>query len=325
MKCLACYKPLEDETEIAGEYHHRCARRVFRHEDPPAIQLRLRELDEQLLKVNLRGAMAGVQTKLSMTYEGRGSNGRLTIVGLWGEYILKPPSTTYGHLPENEDLTMHLATIAGIDTADHTLVRLEDGTLAYLTRRFDRSTKTRGSKNVVSTKLHVEDMCQLTERLTDDKYKGSMEQVGRMIRDNSEPVALNLLRFFERTLFSFLTGNADMHLKNWSLIRTPTNEHLLSPAYDLLSTKLAVAEDEEEMALPLNGKKSNLRRKDFDSLAESIGLPTGLRDNTYRNFQKRLPKMNDFIGQSFLSQENIERYLQLILSRASRIGLIPEE
>jgi serine/threonine-protein kinase HipA len=322
MNCLACYQPLEGKYAITGKYHRHCARHIFHHDFPPIIDLPLQNVEEHLLKIELKGAMAGVQTKLSMTYEGNGTQGRLTIVGLWGEYILKPPSSQYFALPENEDLTMHLAKIAGIQTARHTLVRLGSGELAYLTRRFDRISPMRLPKNAVSDKLHIEDMCQLTERLTEDKYKGSMEQIGKIIKEHSDNPQLDQLSFFERTLFCFLTGNADMHLKNWSLMRTPTNVLMLSPAYDLLSTKLAIPEDDEEMALPLNGKKSNLKRQDFDSFAERIGLSAVLRDNTYRNFKKRIPIMMDFVHSSFLSVQSNAAYREIIQSRSERIGLI---
>jgi serine/threonine-protein kinase HipA len=322
MNCLKCYQPLEGRYAVTGEYHRHCARLIFHHDVSPTIDFPLQEVEEYLLKIELRGAMAGVQTKLSMTYEGKGKQGRLTIVGLWGEYILKPPSSTYFELPQNEDLTMHLAEIAGIGIADHSLVRLEDSSLAYLTRRFDRLTTNRGLKKEALSKLHVEDMCQLTERLTEDKYQGSMEQIGRVIKSFSNNPLWDLLRLFERALFVFLTGNADMHLKNWSLMRKPDNVLMLSPAYDLLSTKLAMPEDDEEMALTLNGKKSNLKRQDFDSFAERIGLPTGLRDNTYRNFKKRIPMMMNFILSSFLSEQSNAAYREIIQLRGERIGLI---
>ena len=321
MDCLACYQPLEGIYAIVGEYHRHCARHIFHHDNPPTIDFPLQDVEEHLLKIELRGAMAGVQTKLSMTYEGKGKQGRLTIVGLWGEYILKPPSNQYVELPENEDLTMHLAEIAGIGIANHTLVRLEDNSLAYLTRRFDRVTTNRGLKKEASSKLHVEDMCQLTERLTEDKYQGSMEQIGRVIKNYSDNPLWDVLRLFERALFCFLTGNADMHLKNWSLLRTSANVLMLSPAYDLLSTKFALPEDDEEMALPLNGKKNNLQRRDFDAFAERIGLPVGLRDTMYRNFKKRIPAMMDFIHSSFLSEQSKITYREIIRVRSERIGL----
>ena len=321
MNCLKCYQPLEGRFAITGEYHRHCARHIFHHDFPPVIDLPLEGFEEHLLKIELRGAMAGVQTKLSMTYEGKGKNGRLTIVGLWGEYILKPHSKQYVELPENEDLTMHLAEIAAIGIADHSLVRLDDGSLAYLTRRFDRLSARHSHAKSASSKLHVEDMCQLTERLTDDKYQGSMEQIGRIIKNYSDNPMWDFLRLFERALFIFLTGNADMHLKNWSLWRTSSNVLMLSPAYDLLSTKLAIPEDDEEMALPLNGKKSNLKRQDFDSFAERIGLPEGLRDTTYRNFKKNIPAMIDFIHSSFLSEQSKTAYREIIRERSERIGL----
>ena len=130
---------------------------------------------------------------------------------------------TFQHLPENEDLTMHLAEAFNIPAAMHSLIRLKSGELAYITKRFDRIKK---------EKLALEDMCQLTETLTNDKYRSSMEKVGKCIEKYSTRPGLDNLIFFETAIFNFLTGNADMHLKNFALLTTKENDIVLSPAYD---------------------------------------------------------------------------------------------
>ncbi len=173
-----------------------------------------------------------MQAKLSLHLTGtskEGSDRRFTVVGLWGGYILKPPTATYPQLPEVEDVTMHLAQLAKIKTAPHSLVRLQSGSLAYLTKRIDRTNK---------GKLAMEDFCQLTERPTEDKYRGSTEQIAKAILKFSATPGLDVVNFFELVLFSFLTGNADMHLKNFSLLEQPGLGMTLAPAYDLVNTAL---------------------------------------------------------------------------------------
>ncbi|WP_242917242.1 HipA domain-containing protein [Pontibacter liquoris] len=207
--------------------------------------------------------VTGVQPKLSLELsagEREGAPKRLTNVGLWGGYILKPPSKHYIELPEVEDLTMHLATIAGITVVPHSLIRLQSGNLAYITRRIDRTRK---------GKLHKEDMCQHTERLAEDKYHGSYEQIAKSIRRYSTNPGLDVVNFYEQVLFSFLIGNADMHLKNFSLLLQPALGPVLAPAYDLVATALVNRADEKDMALMLNGKK----KKSAAKISQQLSTP----------------------------------------------------
>jgi serine/threonine-protein kinase HipA len=134
---------------------------------------------------------------------------------LHGNYILKPPSTEYKELPQNEDVTMHLANLVKIKTAQHCLIRLHSGELAYITKRFDRNKK---------DKIAVEDFCQLTENLTEHKYRGSIEKVAKTTQKFTTNKGLEVLRLFELVLFCYLTGNADMHLKNFALIENAFGE-----------------------------------------------------------------------------------------------------
>ncbi len=276
--CLLCYQPLDsNETN----YHGACNRKFFGKNHPPALPYRLDQLDE-LAKNIVRSSVTvpGVQAKLSLHLAKRGKESeRLTLVGLWGNYILKPPVDRFPQMPEIEDLTMHLARFFKISTVPHALIPLQSGELAYITRRIDRD------KN--GLKMHMEDMCQLTERLTEDKYKGSMEQVAKAILKFTSNPVLDVIRFFEVTLFSFITGNADMHLKNFSLIYDKQSLIHLSPAYDMLSTRMLIAEkdDPEELALTLNGKKSNFKLKNFVKCAENIGLNKKQFQNSIKQFQ----------------------------------------
>lgn len=308
-KCLYCYLPLK-EDEI--DFHPGCSKIFFGTENIPEIDFGLEEIDNLALKVLGRSvALTGVQPKLSieLSKEKKGKN-RLTIVGLWGNYILKPPFVRFPEMPEVEDLTMHLAELVGIKTAEHSLIRLKSGELAYISKRFDR---------LKTTKLHLEDMAQITEMLTERKYSGSMEKVGKAILKYSDYTGNDAIRFFELTLFCFITGNADMHLKNFSLLTNEENEITLSPAYDLLSTKILMPEDKEELALNLNGEKSNLRKKDFELFAEKLGISSKLKENIYKRFFTSIDSFNDMINKSFIKDETKSLYKELIEQRLDRL------
>lgn len=311
-KCLYCYAPVED----GFHYHPKCSRKFFGLEVPPCLPYDIMELKEVAKKIIQRSVtVPGVQAKLSLQIEkSRKEGNRFTMVGLWGNYILKPPVEKYPELPQNEDMVMHLAKLFKIRTVPHALIPLRSGELAYISRRIDRTKKNK--------KIHMEDLCQLSERLTEDKYKGSMEQVARVIRSYSSNPLLDVLSLFEITLFSFLTGNADMHLKNFSLIYED-ELHMLSPAYDLLSTRLVIPEkdDPEEMALTLNGKKSKFKESDFKLFSKNIGLNEKQVDNVLRKFENTLPKAYDFIDHSFLSDNKKEEFRELLAIRASRLLL----
>ena len=309
--CLYCYKPLPDGNV---EFHAKCSRQFFGTATLPVLDYGSEEMEELARDIVVRSvAVTGVQPKLSLTIEpdpGDPKRSRLTIVGLWGSYILKPPTKAFPHLPENEDVTMHLAALFGIQTARHSLLRLKSGELAYITKRFDRQGH---------TKLSLEDFCQLTETMTADKYRGSMEKVGRhLLRYSSRP-GLDANYFFEIALFSFLSGNGDMHLKNFSLLTTPQGEVVLSPAYDLLCTKLALPEDGEEMALTINARKRKLGRGDFDLLGQRLQIPEKALQNIYVKFAKNIKVALSLIDTCFLPDEMKTAYKTLMSERAARI------
>lgn len=284
----------------------------------PYTEDQMLELGEQVIKSQV--AVTGVQPKLSLDIEkpvkqgaGQKTPQRFTIVGLWGAYILKPPTKRYPQLPELEDLTMHLAALAGIATVPHSLIRMQGGNLAYITKRIDRNKK---------IKLQMEDMCQLTERLTEDKYKGSYEQVGKAILKYSNNPVLDLINFCEQILFSFLTGNADMHLKNFSLIEQTGSGFILAPAYDLVASALVVQGDTEELALNCNGKKRKLQRKDFDIFISSFKvLEEKVIQHMYNKFSNIIESWLQFIPNSFIDQRLQEQYMALIQQRAKVLGL----
>lgn len=300
--CLYCYQQL-NETE--QDFHSSCAKKMFGTKQAPIIAFNLKQLEELAKQIVIKSvAVTGVQPKLSLEVEKHKNElSRLTIVGLHGNFILKPPSPEYKELPQNEDVTMHLANLVKIKTAHHCLIRLRSGELAYITKRFDRNKK---------DKIAVEDFCQLTENLTEHKYRSSIEKVAKATQRFTTNKGLETLRLFELVLFCYLTGNADMHLKNFALLENALGEFELSPAYDLLSTALVITDDKEETALTINGKKSRLKKKDFDTLATSMNINTKVLDSIYAKFEKVLPNWIEFIKQSFLSKTMQKSYIELI-------------
>jgi len=295
--CWFCYKDAGDR-----QYHTRCCEIFFGKKEVPELIFNrhlLNQLAEQT--INQRIAVTGVQPKLSVAFEkaNRGSqDARLTIVGLWGEYILKPQHEGYHMMPENEDLTMHLASLFNIEVCQHTLLKATDGSMVYLARRLDRKE---------GKKIHMEDFCQLSEFLTENKYKGSYEKIGKLITKFCTQKGLDLLNYFELVLFSYLTGNNDMHLKNFSVLHLE-NEVLLCPAYDLLNVNLVNPLDEEDLALTLNAKKKKLKLSDFIAFADSLNIPGKVRDNVFLKFMSGNDKVESLIDASFLDEDSKNKY-----------------
>jgi serine/threonine-protein kinase HipA len=306
-RCLYCYQPLEQGQT---DFHPQCSKKLFGTTTPPELPYTKDDIESLALEVvRSQVTVTGVQPKLSVDLE-KEANGkkRFTIVGLWGKYILKPQTELYVNLPENEDLTMHLATMVNIKTVPHSLIRFKDGSLAYITKRIDRDKK--------KGKIPMEDMCQLTEKLTEQKYKGSHEQIAKIIMLHSAYPVLDLLTYFEVLLFCYLTGNADMHLKNFSLYK-PANEYILAPAYDLLSTKLVLPDDKDELALTLNARKRKLKKSDFNHLLNTYKIDEKVIENIYEKYRKIVPQWLNFIDTSFLPQQMKEEYKSIIIKRKS--------
>lgn len=298
-----------------ADYHKACARKIFESATVPVLpytRANIKELAREIVSAST--TVTGVQAKLSLdiSRSHAGEHQRFTIVGLWGRYILKPQTDRFANLPENEDLTMHMAEAVGIKTVPHSLIRFADGELCYITRRIDRTKK--------GAKIAMEDMCQLSERLTEDKYKGSYERIAKLIRKHSSAPLLDVINFWEVVLFSWLTGNADMHLKNFSLFR-PSDDYMLTPAYDLLSTALAMPEDDEELALTLNGKKKRIKRDDFEKAMRDSGMDEKAITNLFNRFLKAVPKWHGLIEDSFLPPDLQEAYHDKIDAMARKISL----
>jgi serine/threonine-protein kinase HipA len=303
-RCLICYK---DDLPDGKYYHPECSVKMFGTPEPPELQYNLSEMKELAKKiVRSQGIMTGVQPKISLGLEKtKQKKGRLTL--MMGEFILKPPSEYYEQMPETEDLTMHLAERCKIATVPHALIPLASGELAYITKRIDRSGE---------QKIHMEDFCQLSELLTEDKYKSSMERVGKLVGELSSFPGLNLYNLFELTLFNYITGNNDMHLKNFSLIDRD-GVWQLSPAYDLLNVNLVNEKDNEESALTIAGKKRRLKKQDFVQLGKSYQLTDAQMRNAFADILSKEKLLLDLIDKSFLTDEFKAKYKEILKNRCA--------
>lgn len=308
-KCLYCYKELED-GQI--DFHPTCVRKFFGIETAPSFPYtrdHMSELARQVIRTS--SSVTGIQAKMSLDVNRGGKNepAKFTIVGLWGKYIFKPQSSKYPCLPELEDLTMKMAEAAHIRTARHTLIRLADGELGYLTLRMDRGRK--------GEKISMLDMCQLTNRLTEHKYYGTYQQLAETVKKYSSAPMLDVQRFWEIVLFSWITGNSDMHCKNFSLIDRKNGDYVLSPAYDLLAVLLADPADTEEMAMSfiVGGPKSGFDRDTFMTAFVQSGIPTVVADKMIERMKGNLPVWKELISQSFLPEEMKADYCRLLNQR----------
>lgn len=309
-RCLYCYRPLEKGDR---DFHPGCARKFFGTEKVPVLDYTCKDLEQLALQIiKDQTSLTGVQPKLSLHLNEQEGSQRLTIVGLWGSFICKPQTMQFKSMPETEDLTMHLAEVAKIDVVPHTLMRMADGTLCYLTKRIDRDAK--------GEKMAMEDMCQLTGRQTEYKYKSSYERIAKAIAQYSSMPKMDVTNFFETVLFSWITGNNDMHLKNFSLYEPQDGTIRLTPAYDLLNAAILNPKDDEELALTLNGRKKRLKRSDFIAAGETMGIDPKIVDRLIGKYVRLHPRMSEFIGQSFLDEELKNRYNELICERMSRIN-----
>ncbi len=257
-------------------------------------------------KMSLQGVQAKLSARLKIT------EGQFELVDQRGQYILKPQSEHYPELPENEALTMTLAAKLGMEVPVHGLVYSKDQSMTYFIKRFDRKGW--------NEKLAVEDFAQLSQASRDTKYNSSMEKVAKVITEFCSFPRIEAVKLLKLTLFNFLIGNEDMHLKNFSLI-TRDQKITLSPAYDLLNTTIAQTYTKEELALPLSGKKSNLKKTDFLNYfaIEYLQLNQNIVDSILREFRDVIPDWITLIENSFLSKSMKEKYLKLLTERWQRL------
>ncbi len=309
-KCLYCYKGLV--ANDTGDYHTKCIKAFYGTNSAPALPYRLDEM-EKLAKeaVELSITVPGVQPKLSLGWIKstlkEGHNGRLTIMdALEGLYILKPQNTQHEQMPENEHLSMKLAELFQIEVVPSNMIRLASGELCYITKRIDRKND--------NSKIHMIDFLQILE--LEDKYLGTMENLGKTIGELSVNTLMDKLRFFELTVFNFIIGNNDMHLKNFSMLLSALG-WVLSPAYDLLNVKIILQKDMDETALLLGGKKKNFNKEFFNRLGEVLKLNEKQINSVFNKLDIWLPKAIQLINSSFLNENNKVQYKNLITQRVN--------
>ena len=307
-KCLYCYHEMDASQD--GDYHPKCSKAFYGTTNVPVLPYRLSEMEKLAKKAaELSITVPGVQPKLSLgwikTELEKEHHGRLTIMdALEGHYILKPQNTKYQQMPENEHLSMKLAELFKIDVVPFNMIRLASGELCYITRRIDR--------NPDDSKNHMIDFLQILE--LEDKYKGTMETVGKTIGELSVNTLLDKLRFFELTVFNYIIGNNDMHLKNFSMLLSDKN-WILSPAYDLLNVKLVLPKDKDDMALLFGGKKVNFNKAYFDRFGNVLKLNEKQINAVYKRLVKWLPNATRMIEMSFLTEDYKSAYTELITQR----------
>ncbi|MBA3900640.1 MAG: HipA domain-containing protein [Bacteroidetes bacterium] len=309
-KCLYCYESLEETID----FHEKCALMFFGASKAPKIPYSLKQMADLAKKTIERSiAIPGVQPKLSLSIvksARENSENRLTVVGaLGGHYIFKPPSGQYPEVPQNEHVTMRIAEAFGIQVVPSSLIRLKSGELSYITKRIDRTIK--------GEKIHLLDMFQITEAY--NKYKGSMEMIAKAIQLYSVNTLLDKILYFELAIFSFLTGNNDMHLKNFSMINS-TSGWVFAPAYDLLNVAIANPQDTEELALTLEGKKKKLKREHFERLGKSMGLNAKQILSAFNRMAKNKPKAIAWIEKSFLSDKMKAAYIDVLETRYKQLS-----
>ena len=310
MNCFCCGKPLKTENESG--WHKACIKRFFGTTVIPDIEIDEEALEALATESTNKGlTVPGVQKKLSLHLHSEGGKPRLTLVNYPTGYILKPQVSEFEALPEAEQLVMCMADASGISTVPHALVQ-SGSNLAYITKRVDRIINKTDVKM-----LAMEDFCQLDLRLTADKYKGSYERCAKVIKTYSSQAGLDMAELFMRLVFSFVVGNSDMHLKNFSLIETVEGSisYVLSPAYDLLPVNVIMPEDNEEFALALNGKKTHIRKKDFLVFADECEITKTSAEKMIAKIVSMKPKYIEMCSNSSLPEHLKESFIELINKR----------
>ncbi len=297
--CWACLRPVDDD----GRYHPACLRNVFGVARVPAIDVELAKLHTFALAMVGHTSLSGVQRKISMRLEKESRT--LLVATEGGQFILKPQAQTFPALPENEHVSMRIAERVGIQIPPCALLELKDGSRAYLVRRFDR---------VSGRKLLQEDFCQLAMKSPKDKYQGSAELCAKLVLRYATAPLIEAERLFRLLVFAWWTGNGDMHLKNFSLLRGEDGNYRLSPAYDLVCTRLVIKGD--ELALPIGGTKRIGRRR-LLALATQCQLPTRVAERALQDHAAATADVIDLIRACLLPDEMKREFVDLIRSRAA--------
>ena len=324
MICLCCGKEIREDAhtdEIVNQWHRSCIKRFFGTKTMPEIDIS-EDVLKNLANLNTQNGytVPGVQKKLSLHLENHNNTSRLTLVNYPTGYILKPQTEDYRAMPESEYLVMSMAQKAGINTVPFAMIKdfkLEN--FAYITKRIDRVMPVKNGEEMKM--LAMEDFCQLDGKLTENKYIGSYERCGKIISKYSSQPGIDKSEFFLRRVFCYVSGNSDMHLKNFSLIENPNGpgEYSLSRRYDLLPVNVILPADTEETALTLNGKKKNLRKKDFMALAFNMKLDEKIATRLLKKIVSMKDTFLKMTEQSLIPNDMKENFKMLISKRCEML------
>jgi serine/threonine-protein kinase HipA len=301
--CWACLRPVTGDTR----YHARCVRDLFGVAKPPSVDVELAKLHTLALAMVGRTSLSGIQRKISMRIELEARTLRVAADG--GQFILKPQAQTFPFLPENEHVTMRIAALTGIEIPPCALVELKDGTRAYVVRRFDRPPE--------GGKLLQEDFCQLAVKSPKEKYTGSAELCAKLLLRHASSPILEAHRLFRMLVFTWWTGNGDMHLKNFSLLRHADGLYRLSPAYDLLATRLVIPDD--QLALPIGGTRKHVGRRKWLDLAARCKLNERVATRVLAEVGESVDDAEQLIAASLLPDDMKRAYRSLVRARSASL------
>lgn len=299
--CLCCQKPVDTEQR----YHPRCLKRLFDTTRLPAVPFGLADMPRLVIAAEGRMSISGVQPKLSVRFDPQ--SGSVESMAVGGTHILKPESDRFADIPHNENLCMSMAEELGMRVPPHGLFAMADGRLCYIVKRFDRE--------VGGGKTHKETMFQVLG--STDKYAGSLEQIGKALRAHAANVGLDAVDFFERVLFCFLTGNGDMHMKNWAFLGQGKGV-ALAPCYDFVCSRLYIPQ-EEDSALTINAKKNKLKRSDFSALAKHLALDSKAVENVFDKLRAAQEPLRRMVLDSHLRSALREEFAGILSSRYRRL------
>jgi serine/threonine-protein kinase HipA len=252
-------------------------------------------------------SLSGIQKKISVNLAV--DRETLQVAAEGGRYILKPQTGTFPSLPENEHVTTCLARLVEIEVGQSGLVSLQDDSLAYIVRRFDRLADGR--------RVRQEDFCQLAEKPPREKYDGSAESCVKLLKKYATEPLIEILKLYRMLVFAWWSGNGDMHLKNISVLADPEGRIRLTPAYDLVCTQLVIADD--PLALPVQGKKDKLNREVWLAFARYCNLAEPAARRVLDKQASVTPRALKLVARSFLPADQKEQLGQLLVRRTETL------
>lgn len=267
-----------------------------------------------------RISISGVQEKFSVLLE----KNKLRLIGEGerGGYILKPIPNVGNNLdqmPANEHLTMQIARqVFDIETAENALIFFDNGAPAYITKRFD--VKEDGSK------LAKEDFASLAGRTPqthgeDYKYLGNYLELFELMQEHLPAYKIEAPKLFTLILFNYLFSNGDAHFKNFSLIETPLGDFRLSPAYDLLNTRIHIEDSVfalDDGLLPRNLAQGTIWVQ-FNILADKAGLNEAQKNSIFENLLSKSDQVEQLVVASFLNDKTKRHYIQAYQGRLKKL------